>query len=343
MAKRLIKIPLMKLIETIVCVILNEFDCFIIVEGGTGIGKSSLAFHVARKVKRIMRQLKSYDEETVMHFYNKIYKDKGIPLINFIAKIEKLRIQDGYNFKANRDLVYTQGEMMKGLTSYYRIVIPDEMINITFNRDFYSEDQKNIIKMINMYRDHNNLVIACVPQFQTLDNQIKNLCKIRLSVIRRGYALIQTPNKTIYGRDKWDQQVNEKIEREWIIKGIQKPSYARLTTVRGITRFPKLSPKLEKLYQSIKDKKRTIILKKQMGLSGEEEKESTVQRTLKLLIDGKIRNANVVDGIAFAEGKSEQSFKDSLSKELKKLGMDHRVAQYYWDKKVKKGAEAGIF
>jgi len=30
------------------------------------------------------------------------------------------------------------------------------MINVTFNRDFYNEDQKNIIKMINMNRDHKN-------------------------------------------------------------------------------------------------------------------------------------------------------------------------------------------
>lgn len=345
MPKRLLRIPLSTLVETIVCVLLNRFDCFIVIEGGTGMGKSTLAIHIARKVKTIFRKLRELDEETVIYYYKKVKEEKGISLEEFVEYLQNLDEKKAYNFKMGHDLIYSQDRMMRFLSSWYRIAIPDEMVNITFNRDFYSEDQKNIIKMINMYRDHFNLILACVPQFQTLDNQIKNLCKIRISIVRRGVAIMQTPVKSIYGRDKWDQATNEKLEREWLIKGIKNPSYARLTTVRGIFKFPSLSPKLERLYQKIKDKQRTIILKKRMGLEGEgdEENESVMDKTVKMLLDGKIRNAQVISGLAIAEGKTPEQFIDAVKRRLKKDGKDHRISQYYWEKKLKKGDEDGAF
>lgn len=341
MVKRLLKIPLNKLIETIVLTLLNEFDCFIVIEGGTGTGKSTLGLHIARKVKRYMKALKELNEDLIIKTYNELFAPNGISFDDFIDKINKLKKANAYNFKPRYDLIYSQKEMMKGLSSYYRIIIPDEMINITFNRDFFSEDQKNIIKMINMYRDHNNLIISCVPQFQNLDNQIKNLCKIRLSVVRRGFAIMQTPNRTIYGRDKWDQQTNEKIEREWLLKGVQNPSYARLTTVRGIIRFPKLHKKLEKLYQKIKDKKRTVILRNEMGVKGKNEI-TIEQKVVDMLIEGKIRNGQTIQGLAIAQDVSEDTFKKRLIKELEKRGKSQIVSDYYWDKRIKKSKNEGV-
>ena len=135
-----------------------------------------------------------------------------------------------------RSMIYTKKETLNFFHQWNKNGIADEMINVTFNRDFYDLDQKNVIKMINMNRDHCNLFIACVPQFQNLDTQIKNLCKIRITVVRRGLAIIQTPNRTIYVKDKWDQATNEKFEREWLQKGISKPTYSKLTTFREIGR-----------------------------------------------------------------------------------------------------------
>ena len=198
------------------------------------------------------KRLKELDPKTVSKYYIKVGLKSGLSVEEFIEILQLLKQKKAYRFIPKRDLIYSQPAMMNFLTSWYRIAIPDEMINITFNRDFYSEDQKNIIKMINMYRDHSNLFIACVPNFQTLDNQIKNLCKIRISVVRRGVAIIQTPNKTIYGRDKWDQMSNEKIEREWLQRGVKNPSYSKLTTVRGIMHFYPLSRKDEAVYQQVK-------------------------------------------------------------------------------------------
>ena len=218
---------LIKMITMIVRILQNKFDCFIIIEGNRGLGKSTLAIHLARGVAR---EFKKIDHEK-------------------------------YKFHWDHSLVYTKKETKRFWHKWEAIGIGDEMINVTFNRDFYDTEQKDIVKMINMNRDHRNLFIACVPQFQTLDSQIKNLCKIRITVVRRGVAVIQTPNQTIYVKDKWDQATNEKIERDWIKKGITKPHYTRLTTFRGILKFPKLRDASELKYQEVKDRKRNLVAK----------------------------------------------------------------------------------
>jgi len=221
----------------------NKFDCFIIIEGNRGLGKSTLAIHLARKLSQAIK--------------NTGLKD--------------------YKFHWNKSLVYTQKETKKFLHSWKQIGIVDEAINVCFNRDFYQQDQKDIIKMINMNRDHCNLFIACVPQFQTLDAQVKNLCKIRITVVRRGVCIIQTPNQTIYIKDKWDQATNEKLERSWLQKGIKNPQYSRLTTFRGLMKFSKLSDKAEMMYQKVKNKKRNLVAQEEMGIvEGEEEEKDPI-------------------------------------------------------------------
>jgi len=237
MAKVLIKWNMKKMIIMICNILENKFDCVIVIEGNRGLGKSTLGIHLARGVAREMKR-------------------RGIT---------------DYKFNWRGSLIYTKKETKHFWNKWKATAIADEMINVTFNRDFYNEDQKNIIKMINMNRDHCNFFIACVPQFQSLDNQIKNLCKIKITVVRRGLCIIQTPNRTIYVRDKWDQATNEKIERQWLQKGITKPAYSKLTTFRGLMQFPKLHPSVEDKYKEIKDVNRNLIAKEDMGINVDEE------------------------------------------------------------------------
>jgi hypothetical protein len=219
--------------------LLNKFDCFVIIEGNRGLGKSTFAFELLTKMN---------------HYFRKIYRETGDE-----------QYKDWYRFnplmqlkKPNqyRHVIYTQKDVINFYDKWHVCAIADEMINVAFNRDFFGEEQKNLVKMINMNRDHGNLLIACVPQFQNLDNQIKNLCKIRITVARRGLAVIQTPNRTIYNRDRWDSANNEKIERDWLKKGSGLPQYARLNTFRGMIRFHALTTKQQVIYDKIKGAER---------------------------------------------------------------------------------------
>ena len=295
---------LKKIIQLIFNILLNKFDCFIVIEGNRGLGKSTLAYHIAKGVAKEMKR-------------------RGI---------------DGYRFNPKVALLYQRYEVLRFFHKWKRNGIADEMINVSFNRDFYDEEQKDLIKMINMNRDHCNLFQACVPRFQTLDSQIKDLCKLKLTVVRRGIAIVQTPNRTIYARDKWDQATNEKIERDWLRKGIQNPHYSKLTTFRGLLRFPKLTIKQEILYQSVKDEKRNTVARDQMGiLDDDDDEKDPVVDAANMLKKGQIRNAQILEGMAYALGKIPDSFKRAIMSHFKKQGEQHKLSDYYWENKKKKG------
>lgn len=298
-----------KLVYVIVRTLLNDFDFFIVIEGNRGLGKSTLAINLARAVKNVFKKL-------------------GNPEFKY------------QSFTLRRGLIYTQKDMKKHLHKWNSIGIADEMINVTFNRDFFSEDQKDIIKMINMNRDHHNLTIACVPRFKTLDSQIKNLCKMRLTVERRGLAVIQTPNRTIYAKDVWDEVMNEKIERRWLEGKTKKPQYSKLTTFRGLVKFPKLSERLEVLYKEIKELRRNVIAKEDMGIVEDEDKRDVLMETFDRLITGRIKNMDTLTGIAQASKLTVLSFIQRLRDLLKESGRPTILKEYFWEKRAKGVAQA---
>jgi KaiC/GvpD/RAD55 family RecA-like ATPase len=345
MSRSITKWRLMSLVRLIVATLLNKYDFFMVIEGGTGIGKSTLAFHIAKGVAREFRRLFNLDEATIIYYYERVGKKQRLTEKEFIDKILTLKVNKEYQFIPKHALVYTQDELQKALASWHNICIPDEMINITFNRDFYSEKQKDIIKMINMFRDHENLTIACVPIFSNLDTQIKNLCKMKITVKKRGRAIIHTPNKVVYLKDKWDQTTNEKIEREWIARKIRSPNYSKLTTFRGVINFPPLTRKEEAMYQEIKNQKRSVILKDEMHVEVDEVKQDDpYEKILKRLLDGGVKNGNVLDGFAFALNSTPEQLKAKLVRDLNKLGKPNILSVYYWDKKARRGTEqfAGV-
>lgn len=320
MAKVVMKWNLNKLNLMITKMLLNKFDCFIAIEGNRGLGKSTLAWHIAKGVSNNFRKIA---KET---------GGKNSPYFNHHRFNPASQIK---NPDKNKFIVYKRDDVINFYNEWNKTAIGDEAINVAFNREFWAEDQKNLIKMINMNRDHCDLFIACVPQFQTMDNQIKNLCKIRITVVRRGLAVIQTPNKTIYNKDKWDSANNERIEREWLKRGSGMPQYSRLNTFRGVLRFKKLSPKSQSIYDKIKIEERNVI-RKDLGVTDGEKKKDPVENLVDTLVRGGIRNSNTLEGFAMSMGVTVDGLRNQIRKKLLKRGMKTSVADYYWDKKAKK-------
>jgi hypothetical protein len=250
--------------------------------------------------------------------------------------VKQLKEKKAYEFKLEKNLLYERKDVLRFFNQWRQTGVADEMINVSFNRDFYNEEQKDLIKIMNMNRDHANLFIACVPQFQNLDTQIKNLCKIRITVVRRGIGVIQTPNRTIYAKDRWDTSTNEKIEREWLIKGVHKPHYKKLSTFRGMIRFPSLNKFVEKKYQAVKDEKRHQIMKHSMGTDIAITDLDPVDRAVMMLKNNEVQNSMVLDGIALSVCKEPDVFRRAVSNKLKKEGMESRLTEYYVDKNKKK-------
>jgi len=322
--------------KMIVSTLLNKYDAFIVIEGNTGTGKSTFAFHVASRVAQEFHRLYMLREDAVEYYYERVGRKMGLTSEEFVLKILKLKEEKRYNFNPQTALVYTQDELQQFLAGWEGISIPDELVNQAFNRDFYSEKQKNIVKMINMFRDHCNLSLACVPSFAVIDNQVKNLTKIKITVKKRGLAIIHTPNKVIYSKDKWDEATNTKIEKEWIIKKLQRPNYSKLTTFRGLVKFPPLSKKQEEQYQQIKNMKRNVVLRDDMGVDQQEaDAKNPYNIFYKKLVDGGVRNMDIVRGVAEGMGITLNALHSRITKQLKKENKPHLVSEYLWGKSKK--------
>ena len=325
------------LVRTIVASLLNKYDFFIILEGNTGTGKSTLAFHIAHKVAMEFKRLFKLDHDTVEYYYERVGRKAKLTEDEFVDKILKLKGEDAYKFSPQTCLIYSQDDMIKALSSWNGIWIPDELVASAHNRDFYSEKQKNIVKIINMYRDHCNLTVSCIPTFAVVDTQIKGLTKMKITVTKRGLGIVHTPNKVIYNKDRWDFATNIKIEQKWVEKKITKPDYSKLTTFRGVIKFPPLLKAQEKVYQKIKDEKRTTLLKDDMGIDGEEkDKADPFDDLMERLQNGAIKNGAYLEGFADSQDMTMNSLQAKIKKNLVARKRNPLISSYYAHKNARK-------
>jgi len=224
----------------------NDFDFIIIVKGGTGIGKTTLAYKIVKRLK---------------------------------APKQK--------FKPKRDLIYGREQVIKALSFYKKgVLVADELINVAYGRDFYIENQKKLIKGLNMYRDSQNVFIGCVPLFNDLDIQFQRICKLRLTIVRRGFALIQKPISSIFTRDPWDMKNNMKIESKWVA-GKSKPKYAKLSTVVGYVTFNDLPKRQRELLKEIKRTKRSKVYNEDDELARINDPNTIFYNNLKKMLENK--------------------------------------------------------
>jgi len=64
----------------------------------------------------------------------------------------------------------------------------------------------------------------------------------------------------------------------------------KLTTFRGVMKFPKLREKSEAQYQQVKDDKRNLVAKEEMGIDPDEVNLDPYAIALEMLVAGKVRN-----------------------------------------------------
>lgn len=239
-------------------------------------------------------------------------------------------------FRPRWDLVYSRKDVIRALSKRKKsIIIGDEIIQTAFNRDFYTQTNKMLVKTLTMYRDSNNLFISCIPNFASLDNQFRSLIRMRIDVVKRGIATIHTPNKTQYTKDIWDSSLNERIEREWLRSGVQKPKYAKLTTFRGILRFPPLSKRQQELYNSLKAEKRNQIYEEE---ESEKEKEELkpVEKLMGMLLDGKIKNKEHFDDVCEILDLTPTTTQTQLRKLMRDNFIKQKIPDLYIDTIQKK-------
>jgi len=259
----------------------NQFDVIPLLDGGRGLGKSTGLFKILTQLKNIQMP-----------------------------------------FKPRKDIIFSKDQIIQQLaTKTQGCIDADELINCAYNRDFWDEAQKTLIKGLNMYRDKGNICGGCVPFFYDLDTQLRKLCSIRITLIRRGIALIHLPHKTIYTNDPWDTKNNAKIEVEWLKKK-SKPKYHKLTTVVGIWRFNDITKNQRELYLEIKEEKRNRIYG-QLDDNILDPDQLFYKNLLGRLKEGNI-TLNTFDEVCLINSRKRRSVQRTLNNMLKDKG-DNRT------------------
>jgi len=237
----------------------------------------------------------------------------------------------GKKFNPYKHQVYTRKDVMKLLEKLrYGCIFDDEAIRTGYKRHFFDQDQILLIQMLNMYRDNFNIYVACLPNFYSLDKDLRDLFKIHIHIIERGLGVVHIANEsTLYSEDKWDVKYNRKVEDAWAKRKQKnvnyKPKYNRLTTFRGYIKIPKLTPKQERIYKEIKETKRKLMFEEEMK-EEEEGIKGFYDRLIDRLKEGKLTQ-KILQEIILANGLKYSTVRSTLNVKLKDMGVGKTVGE----------------
>lgn len=231
------------------------------------------------------------------------------------------------NFQPWKQQVYSREKVIELLENQkYGIVFDDEAIASGYKREFHNVDQQKLIKMMNMYRDNFNVFGMAIPNFYSLDKDIRDLIKFHIHIIERGKAIVHMAKEDrLYQPDKWDIKYNQKIEEKWQEKMKKNPRYSppyhKLSTFVGYIHFGDLPKKQRELYRKIKYEKRKELYEKEVQDKKEEEKtdpmQDFVERSVKGLLEG-VLTFNEVKSACYTTGYDWNVIYSRINKKIKK-------------------------
>lgn len=231
-------------------------------------------------------------------------------------------------FRPWKHQVYSRGDVINLLKTQIRgKCFDDEAINSGYKRNWQDKGQQELIKILTNYRDSYNLYISALPNFFSLDKDLRDLFFMLLHVVERGIAVVHLPIEgNMYSQDKWDAKNNAKIEQKWNEKRKKNPNfrvpYHKLSTFAGYLYFTKLTEKQEKLYKEVKRVKRAVEYEE------ETKEESFNDKVYKILMEGKLSQQGLME-ICLMNGKKYSSICSQLNGILKDNGEEHTLTHFF--------------
>src|SRR6056297_478597 len=255
---------------------------------------------------------------------------KGLGKSTFLFKL----LKQFDNFDPWKQQVYSRDEVIKLLEGQHKgIIFDDEAIASGYKREFHNVSQQKLIKMLNMYRDHFNIFCMAIPNFYSLDKDIRDAMKFHIHIIERGKAVLHIANEgRLYQPDKWDVNYNQKVEQKWQEKMKNNPRYSpaywKLTTFRGFIEFGDLPPRQKELYKKIKATKRRELYEKEYDEKEERNpKMEFIQRIIKGAKEG-FMNLDEAKSAAYAAGYEWKYIRVSIDEQVKKENPKMTLKKY---------------
>ena len=238
-------------------------------------------------------------------------------------------------FRPWKHQVYNQKDVMNLLTTQIKgKCFDDEAINTGYKRDWQKQGQQKLIKILTNYRDSLNIYGSALPNFFSLDKDLRDLFFMLLHVIERGIAVVHLPLEgNMYSQDKWDSANNAKVEQRWNEKRKHNPNfrvpYHKLSTFAGYLYFSDMTPKQRAIYKEVKKVKRAAEYEEENGLNKEE---TFNEKVFKLLIDEKLSQPGLIE-ICLLNDKKYSSVSTQLNIMLKDRGLTKTLGHYWKEAK----------
>lgn len=237
-------------------------------------------------------------------------------------------------FKPQKHQVYDRDDVIRLLKEgKFGLCFDDEAVNSGYKRDFHSKAQQELIKIITTYRDNYNIYGSAIPNFFSLDKDLRDLVFMHLFVVERGIAVVHMPLQSLmYSQDRWDAKNNAKIEQGWGQKIKNNPNFKipfhKLSTFRGYLYFGDLTAKQREIYLGIKQSKREEATNKMLdnALPENERNGSFEKRVLNLVIAGKVTEEGLLQ-MCLMEDKKLSNLRRKLNEMLKDTGEKRTLAE----------------
>ena len=225
-------------------------------------------------------------------------------------------------FNINKHLTFRRDEMIDMIINQIRGYIwNDEFISSSFKRGFYEKAQIKLISTLTKYRSNYNITVSCIPNFYSMDVELRKLFSLHIFVVERGLAVIHTPlNESLFGQDSWDTKENSKLEAVWNAKKRKNPDfkipYHQLSTFVGYLHFPKLTKKQEEYYEKLKIEKRTEFDDKKKENNPQD---NFYENTLEMIKSGTLNEKSLLP-ICLSHNKKLSSVRSRLGQILRDEG-----------------------
>jgi len=236
------------------------------------------------------------------------------------------------NFNPWKHQVYSRNDVLQLLQNEkYGACWDDEAINTSYKREFQNKSQQELIKTVTMYRDNFNVYASTIPNFFSLDKDLRDLYFMHVNIVRRGIAVIHMASEgRLYSLDKWDTKNNQKTEEKWARIMKKKPTfhipYHKLSTFIGYLYFEDMTPKQRDLYEEIKQTKRAKATQDARDQSGEVVI-SFSDKLYKLLLEGNLSSDGLLQA-CLMEGKKYSVMVSFLNQMLKDNGKIGTLKEY---------------
>ncbi len=237
-------------------------------------------------------------------------------------------------FKPKTHMIYKRKEVMRLLEELkYGVILDDEAIRTGYKRNFFETDQKLLVQMMNMYRDNFNIYGMAIPNFYSLDKDVRDLIKIHIQIVERGVGVIHIAQSSLYSDDHWDINYNKKIEDRWAVSKKKnpnfKPPYHKLSTFFGYVKFGDLTAPQRRLYEEIKSKKRKEVYDEEMNVENKKQ-ETIYERIFNLVVDKKMTKDALLN-VCLINNLKYSVMVSNLNKRLKDQGIGDTLRIYLQD------------